>query len=627
MPGGSPVSFFYNLLTKINENLSAEAEDLQTLREGVLNNILVAVSIFGAVALVVNAIPVTQSGNWTFLVIFSFAYLGVLITTINHRIPYSFRATVIILIPMGLAITDFIDLGLSGDGMVWLFTSILLTSILSGPRWTLINWVFQVFILFAFAIFIISGRLVVSFPDSTSVLSWLELGMDYILLGFIAITGIHLLVKGLEKSLITTRQMSVELTTHTDNLERRLTQIRTVAEISRTINSELASENFLQRIADVIQERLNLYYVGLFLVDEKKEFAVLKAGTGTPGKEMLTKEHKLEVGGTSMIGWSIANEEPRIALEVGQEAVRFENPLLPLTRSELAIPLKSSTDMFGALSVQSTESQAFDQDDIFVLEGLADSIATAIENARLFEQTQKQVEELNILYNASLSMYSSVQGQDALLTIAQHMLKVSGTQNYVISTWDIGQDEIVTMFGFTPNEDVSGEFGKRYKLSDYPLTEKVLRERQIVTVRVDDPQADSAEVALLKQEGLKSLLMVPLVAHGKVTGLIELHDVNICRDFSPKQINLVEALSAQAAVVLEITDLIEQNRQTARNERIINKISSKFQQITDVEGVLTTTIVELSNALGLKEAIIQLVSDSEILSDSVVKENGHREGL
>lgn len=616
-----------NLLLKIKENLSAEAEDLQALRERVLNIILVAVSIFGTVALIANAIPIIQSENWVFFVIFCLAYFGVLVTAINRRISYSIRSTVIVLIPLGLAITDFIDLGLSGDGMVWLFASALLSTILFGLRWTLINWAFQAFILIIFAFLVISGRLVVSTPDSTSIFTWLELALDYVLLGFIATTGLNLLVNGLEKGLATTRQVYIELESRTNDLEHRLTQIRTVAEISRAISGELASENFLQRLVDVIQERLHLYYVGLFLVDEKREFAVLRAGTGGPGKEMLAKGHKLEIDGTSMIGWCVAHGEPRIALDVGQEAIRFENPQLPLTRSELALPLKSSTKMIGAVSVQSSKPQAFDQDDITVLQGLADSLATAIENAQLFEQTQRQVEELNILYNASLSMYSSVQSQEALFTIAQHMLKVSDTQNYVISSWDTGLDEITTVYGFTLNEDVSGEFGKRYKLSDYPLTEKALRERQIVTVRVDNPDADTAEVDLLIQEGLKSLLMVPLVAHDKVIGLMELHDENACRDFSPQQIHLVEALSAQAAIVLEITNLIERNRRTAQNEQIINKISSRFQQTIDVEGVLTTTIVELSKALGLKEATIRLGSDTELLSEIVHEENGQREGL
>jgi len=443
-------------------------------------------------------------------------------------------------------------------------------------------------------------------------------------LGFIATIGLNILVSGLERSLTTTRDASGIIKSHSTNLERRLNQLRTVAEISRTISLELASENFLQQLVEVIQERLNLYYVGVFLVDEEKKLAILKAGTGEPGQKMLVQGHSLEIGGKSMISWCITHQQPRIALDAGQEAVRFDNPQLPLTRSELALPLKTANEIIGAVTVQSSNPQAFDQDDITVLQGLADSLATAIVNARLFGETQKQLEVLNILYSASLSMYTSVQSRESLLNIAQHMLKVSGTQNYVISAWEEGQDVLTTVYSYTPDEGVFEGIGASYKLSDYPLTEKVLLKRQMIAVRVDDSDADPAEIAILVQDGLKSLLMVPLVTHDKVVGLMELHDETNCRDFTPQELHLVEALSAQAAVVIEITNLFEQNRRTARNEQIINQITSKFQQTLNVEEVMTTTIIELTKALGLEEATIKLGLEDELLQSVANQNNGKK---
>jgi GAF domain-containing protein len=624
LPGGSPVSFFHQIQRKINENLSAQAEDLQTLREQVLNIVLAITSVFGAITLVTNAIPVIQNGDWIFLIIFSIAYLAILISTFVPRIPYTVRSTIIILVPIGLALTDIVDLGLSGDGMVWLFTSALLTSILFGARWTLVNWIIQTIIIFTFAFLITTGRLIVTSPDFSRPIAWIDIAVDYIFLGGLATIGVNILVSGLERSLMTTSNASSLIRSHSTNLERRLNQLRTVAEISRTISGELASQNFLQQLVEVIQERLNLYYVGVFLVDEEKKYAILKAGTGEPGQKMLTQGHSLEIGGKSMISWCITHEQPRIALDAGQEAVRFDNPHLPLTRSELALPLKTANEILGAVTIQSSNPQAFDQDDITVLQGMVDSLATAIINARLFEETQTQVEELNTLYSASLSMYTSVQSRESLLNIAQHMLKVSGTQNYVISSWEEGQDAITTVYNYSPSLGVLEGIGTSYKLSDYPLTEKVLLERRFVTVRMDDPKADAAEIAILKEDGLKSLLMVPLVTHDKVVGLMELHDEIICRDFTPQQVHLVEALSAQVAVVIEITNLFEQNRRTARNEQIINQITSRFQQTLNVEEVMTATIVELSKALGLEEATIQLGLEDELLESVFAQNNGNK---
>lgn len=614
---------FHQLRTKVKEHLSAEAEDIQVLREQVLQIVLRITTIFGAILVLTNAISVAQQQAWPLLVVFLVAYLGILICTFVPKIPFKIRATVTILIPIGLSLTDILDLGLSGDGMVWLFTSAILTSILLGSRWTLINWILQAILLVTVAGLSITGVILVSAPDFTTPTTWVDIALDYVFLGVIVTAGLNILINGLERSLQTTQIATTAVQSHSIHLERRVNQLRTVAEISRAISLEATTENYLQKLADLIQERLNLYYVGVFILDEEKRFAILKAGTGEPGKTMLELGHKLEIGGNSMISWCITHQQARIALDVGQEAVRFDNPHLPHTRSELALPLKTSQEILGAVSIQSSEAQAFDSDDLTVLGGLADNLATAILNARLFEESQNQLQEINTLYSASLSMYTSVQSQDALLTIAQHMLKVSGTQNYVISSWDTEKDEVVTLFGFTAGENVSHEFGQRYKLADYPLTAKVLKERFIATVRGDDPKADRAEVSLMEEVNLKSLLMVPLVTQDKVIGLMELHDEVNYRDFSPQQIRLVEALSAQAAVVIEMTNLFAQSRRTARNEQIINQITTKFQQSLNVEEVMKTVILELAKALNLEEATIQLGLDETLLETSSPTKNGH----
>ena len=111
---------------------------------------------------------------------------------------------------------------------------------------------------------------------------------------------------------------------------------------------------------------------------------------------MFKQGHKLEVGGQSMIGACVASGEARIALDVGEEAVRFDNPLLPDTHSELALPLNCRGETIGALSIQSTEQSAFDEEDIAVLQIMADQVANSIENARLFQESQKALKELEV---------------------------------------------------------------------------------------------------------------------------------------------------------------------------------------------------------------------------------------
>lgn len=180
-------------------------------------------------------------------------------------------------------------------------------------------------------------------------------------------------------------------------LNRRLGQIRTAAEISRSLSSLLDPSVLLPSVVDLIRERFDLYYVGLFLIDEKGERAVLRAGTGEAGQAMMASGHSLTVGGNSMIGWATRHKEARIALDVGEEAVRFNNPHLPLTRSELAMPIIGRDKVLGAMTIQSDRPNAFDENDILIIRGIADSLSIALENAELFTQTQRSLQEISKL--------------------------------------------------------------------------------------------------------------------------------------------------------------------------------------------------------------------------------------
>jgi GAF domain-containing protein/HAMP domain-containing protein len=181
----------------------------------------------------------------------------------------------------------------------------------------------------------------------------------------------------------------------TRELERRATQIATAAQVARVATSVLDPDQLIAQAVDLIQERFDYYYVGLFLLDANDRFAVLRAGTGEAGRAMKENNHRLEVGGASMVGWACANKRARIAMDVSDEPVHFANPLLPDTHSEMAVPLRVGERVLGALDVQSTQMAAFDENDTITLQGLADQFAVALENARLFQQTQQALKELD----------------------------------------------------------------------------------------------------------------------------------------------------------------------------------------------------------------------------------------
>ncbi len=180
--------------------------------------------------------------------------------------------------------------------------------------------------------------------------------------------------------------------------KRRATLLKAAAQVSRNISSILDLNELLSRTVDIICDEYGFYYSGIFLTEtlaDGKHWAVLKAGRGKAGRIMMDNHHKLEVGGRSMIGACTNLNQARIALDVGKEAVWFNNPFLPDTRSEMALPLAVAGAVIGALTVQSTQEAAFSLEDISSLQAMADQLAVAINNARLHQQNEQLFKQAN----------------------------------------------------------------------------------------------------------------------------------------------------------------------------------------------------------------------------------------
>jgi PAS domain S-box-containing protein len=223
------------------------------------------------------------------------------------------------------------------------------------------------------------------------------------------------------------------------DLARRSNQLQTAAEVSRAASSILNPDELIRQVVNLVRERFDLYYAGLFLVDQTGEWtgeagrwAVLRAGTGEAGRIQLERGHKLEIGGGSMVGWCVANKQARIALDVGEEAVRFENPLLPETRSEMALPLIVRGQVIGAMTVQSVQEAAFSDEDVAVLQTMADQLAIAIENARLFEQAQKRAEQERLVRTITNRVHQGADAETIMRITLQELGQILGASQSIM---------------------------------------------------------------------------------------------------------------------------------------------------------------------------------------------------
>jgi len=197
------------------------------------------------------------------------------------------------------------------------------------------------------------------------------------------------LVENLEKRV---RERTHELTIATEYSNLRASQFETIAQLSQIITSIQNPETLLTKITELISQRMGYYHAGIFLLDNNREYAILQAANSSGGHQMLQRKHKLKVGEQGIVGFVTSTGTPRIALDVGEDAVFFDNPDLPETHSEMALPLTIAGEIIGALDLQSIEPNAFPNEDIEVLAILANQVAISIQNAHSFEQTRLAIQ-------------------------------------------------------------------------------------------------------------------------------------------------------------------------------------------------------------------------------------------
>lgn len=180
-----------------------------------------------------------------------------------------------------------------------------------------------------------------------------------------------------------------ELEVINEGTKRRAAQFESIASVAHIISSTQTMDELLPQITEAISAQFGFYHVGIFLLDNSREYAILVAANSEGGKKMLERNHKLTIGGAGIVGYVTGSGKPRVALDVGLDSAYFNNPYLPETHSEIALPLHSGNQLFGALDVQSTETNAFSQEDVSILSALADQVGIAILNARSLQQSRE----------------------------------------------------------------------------------------------------------------------------------------------------------------------------------------------------------------------------------------------
>lgn len=387
-------------------------------------------------------------------------------------------------------------------------------------------------------------------------------------------------------------------------LTRRAVQLQAASDVSRAASSILRPDELLPHVADRILEAFDLYYVGIFLVEAAGEHAALRAATGEAGRTMLERGHRLKIGDLSMIGWSIAHRQARVALDVGEDAMRFDNPLLPETRSELALPLISRSQALGAVSIQSRHAAAFSAEDISVLQTMADQVANAIANARLFEQTRRQLANLTIIQQTMSALAATFTREEMIDALLPNI--AGAVHADAVSMFMIEGEHMIRAGQYPVSHGESAGLGQVIAPTDEPLTRQVIETRRALTFRTDDPRLPDHARQAFQAAGITANATIPLVGREGVLGTLAVSLRQPGRTFGPEDINLLQTLADQTTVAFEKVLLLEKTRRLAQHRQLINQITGKIRSAVSVDDVLRIATEELQEATHATRALARI---------------------
>jgi signal transduction histidine kinase/putative methionine-R-sulfoxide reductase with GAF domain len=430
----------------------------------------------------------------------------------------------------------------------------------------------------------------------------------------------------------------------TADLERRSVQLEAAAQVAREATAIRDVNQLLDETVRLISERFGFYHAAIFLVDEKGEYAVLRAASSEGGQQMLARVHKLRVGRVGIVGYVAGSGEPRIALDVGKDAVFFSNPDLPETRSEMALPLKVQERTIGVLDVQSTEAKAFGEEDVTVLQTMADQVAIALENARLFQAVEQElgerkraeetleirVKQLAALGQASQAVAASLeldQVLDEIVSLASEAVASDFTSVVLIDEEDHLSQSADNVPGIPAIERRAREKGfTNWIIHSHKalIVDEIGEDGAVISPADLDEGVPRFANPPIVEAGVKSLAGLPMEVKGRLLGVLYLHGMRPA--VFQGQLPLLTAFANQAAIAIENARLFEAaQHELAERKRAEEALELRVKQLAALgqASQAVTASLELNQVLDEIVSLANKAVASDFTSVVLVDETGH----
>jgi GAF domain-containing protein len=383
-----------------------------------------------------------------------------------------------------------------------------------------------------------------------------------------------------------------------EEARQRALQLKTAAEISRDVSGSLIVDELLLKSVNLIRDQFDFYHAAIFLVDKSSEYASIREASGNVGAQMKAVGHKLKVGSNSIIGYVTSKGEPLIVNDTNRSPIHLPNPLLPETRAETGIPIKVGERIIGMLDVQSKRPYTFTEENVKILQIVADQIAVAFVNSELFADAQERLSQHRLLHHVTTAAASSTTIEEALNSAVQGLqVTLGGDQiSILLADRESKMLEVKSAIGYPDDEVFSVKIPFNAGITGW-----VAANRQ--PLRINDVTKDTRYISINNR--VRSEMAIPLIYRNDVLGVLNVESTQ-AEAYSENDEEMLGTLGGSLAAIIAHSRLLEQFRQQGEFDRLLYEITTKIRRTSNINTILETTANELNKTIGARRAIIKI---------------------
>ncbi len=393
-----------------------------------------------------------------------------------------------------------------------------------------------------------------------------------------------------------------------DETEKRARELAIVAEVSTQAAGTLETGKLLQSVVDLTKESFDLYHAHIYLLDETGQNLVLAAGAGSVGQTMVKSSHSIPVSREhSLVAQSARSQQAVVIDDVTKTPDFLPNPLLPQTRSEMAIPMVVGAQLIGVLDVQASSYNRFTDEDVQIKTTLADQLAIAISNARQFQETQKRATELQAVTDVSASISEILDLRELLQRVVDLTTRSFGFYHIHIYLLDeTGRSlDLVSGGGEMPC-GIAGTHSLSLD-QEHSIVARAARLKESV---IDNDVRSDPDFAFDEDlPDIQSMLVIPMTVAERLVGVVELQSSLINR-FAEADVRIMTALADQIGVAVQNARSFEQTEKRAVELQVVAEVSAAANTILDQAELLDTVANLTRDRFELYHAHIYLLNNA-----------------